>query len=50
MLLTAIIAARRLASCSEIGQIGKACARAIIDRYCERAPVRIRTERADQSQ
>jgi hypothetical protein len=38
VLLTAIIAARRLASCGEIGQTGKACARAIIDRYCERAP------------
>lgn len=36
VLLTAIIACRRLSALGEIGQTSKACTRAIIDRYCER--------------
>ena len=38
VLLTAILAVRRLATCGEIGQTGKACTRAVIDRFCERTP------------
>lgn len=41
VLLTAILAARRLAACGEIGQTGKACTRAIVDRFCERSPTAI---------
>ena len=38
VLLTAILAVRRLATCGEIGQTGKACTRALVDRFCERKP------------
>ncbi|QNE07232.1 hypothetical protein [Croceicoccus marinus] len=38
VLLTAILACRRLSTLGEIGQTGKACTRALIDRYCERGP------------
>lgn len=38
VLLTAIIAARYLATLGEIGQTGKACTKALIERFCERAP------------
>ena len=38
VLLTAILAARWLAACGEIGQTGKACTRALVDRFCDRAP------------
>ncbi len=38
VLLTAILACRRLSTLGEIGQTGKACTRALIERYCERGP------------
>lgn len=36
VMLTAILAARRLASSGQIYQAGKACTRAIVDRFCKR--------------